>query len=114
MTIDNSKLEDQGPGKGQAPTKEEWQARLDTITSIFADMVEHADQVSLTRCPYKNRFSQCTAKFRCRYQDRSDDDDIIGCLSDDKLDYRTAWETDPDAALDMHEKLTRSRIDERR
>ena len=105
MKTENSKLGEQDQAKGQAPTKEEWQARLDRITSIFADMVEHADQVSLTRCPYKNRFSQCTAQFRCRYQDRSGDDDVIGCLSDDKLDYRTAWETDPDAVSDMHERL---------
>ena len=44
MKIENSKLGEQDQAKGQAPTKEEWQARLDTITSIFSDMVQHADQ----------------------------------------------------------------------
>ena len=91
------------------PTTEEFQERLDKISSIFADMVQHADTVSLTRCPYKNRFDQCTAKFRCRHQDRSSETDVIGCKSDDKLDYRTAWEMDPEAESKMSEKLRSKR-----
>lgn len=79
------------------PTRADYQDRLDKITSIFADMVKHADEMSLTRCPYKNRFDQCTAKFGCRYQDRSEASDVIACTSDNKLDYRSAWESDPDA-----------------
>lgn len=90
--------------KPDGPSKADYQERLDRITSIFADMVKHADEVSLTRCPYKDRFSQCTAKFGCRHQDRSGDDAIV-CTSDDKLDYRTAWEMDPGAADEMHRKL---------
>lgn len=91
------------------PTREEYQVRLDRITSIFSEMVQHADEVSLTRCPYKNRHNNCTAQFGCRFQDRSGETDVIGCKSDDKLDYRTAWETDPDAADRMHTTLRSNR-----
>ena len=87
------------------PTREQYQERLDKIASIFSGMVQHADAVSLTRCPYKNRHDQCTAKFGCRHQVRSEGVDTIDCKSDDALDYRTAWETDPDAEARMHEKL---------
>ena len=74
--------------------KAEYQKRLDRISSIFADMMRHADKQSAERCPYKNRFDQCTAQFGCRNQRKSD---VAGepflCVGDDKLDYRSAWET---------------------
>jgi hypothetical protein len=95
--------------KRRRPTQEEFRERLDKISSIFSDMVQHADTVSQTRCPYKNRFSQCTAKFGCRHQERSQDSDVIGCNSDDKLDYRTAWEMNPEAEQKMSEKLRSGR-----
>ena len=98
-------LENQMADDRSKPSKEDYQERLDKISSIFADMVKHADASSLTRCPYKNRFDQCTAKFRCRYQKRSGDAKAIACTSDDRLDYRTAWETDPEAALKMRDRL---------
>ena len=44
------------------------QARYDRITEIFSDMVSHAQRTALRRCPYKNRFSECTAKFKCALQ----------------------------------------------
>ena len=93
------------PTQPSSPTREEYQERLDRIASIFSGMVQHADVVSLTRCPYKNRFDQCTAKFRCRHQARSETTDSIDCKSDDNLDYRTAWEMDPAAEEKMHKKL---------
>ena len=48
------------------PTKEELQQRLDQISELFASIVTHADHQSSWRCPYKNRFDQCTAQFGCR------------------------------------------------
>ena len=73
----------------------EYQKRIDRITRLFADMVQHADQQSLLRCPYKNRFDQCTAQFGCRYRrPPRQSGDLPICISDDKLDYRSAWETD--------------------
>ena len=44
----------------------EYEKRLKRISDIFSDMVVHADEQALTRCPYKNKFDQCTAQFGCR------------------------------------------------
>ena len=41
---------------------------LDRLSGILEDMASHANEQALYRCPYKNRFDQCTAKFGCRNQ----------------------------------------------
>ena len=89
--------------------KEEYQKRLDKITEMFSSMVNHANEQSMYRCPYKNRFDQCTAKFGCRNQRKPPSEGLVGkqdsvrgipkeelllCGGDDKIDYRTAWETE--------------------
>ena len=74
--------------------KAEYEKRLNKITQIFEDLVVHADEQSTYRCPYKNRFDQCTAKFGCRNQRKIDEGTGLLCVGDDKLDYRSAWETD--------------------
>ena len=53
-----------------------------------------ADEQATYRCPYKNRFDHCTAKFGCRNQRKIDEGTGLLCVGDDKLDYRNAWETD--------------------
>ena len=74
--------------------KEEYQKRLDRITEIFSQMMERAEELSTERCPYKNRFDQCTAKFGCRNQRKPPAaGKLLLCRGDDKLDYRSAWET---------------------
>jgi len=73
-------------------TKESYQQRLDRLSSIFADIVSHADEQSSYRCPYKNKDEECTAQFGCRNQHRSKLGTIL-CIGDDRLDYRTAWES---------------------
>lgn len=76
---------------------EEYQKRVDKITKLFANMVDHADEQASYRCPYKNRFDQCTAKFGCRNQRKPrDKGELMVCGGDDKLDYRSAWETEAD------------------
>ena len=75
--------------------KEEYQKRLDKLTELFAGMTAHADELSTQRCPYKNRFDECTAKFGCRNQRKPrPGGDLLMCGGDDKLDYRSAWETE--------------------
>ena len=73
---------------------EEYQKRLDRLNEILAGIATHADEISLCRCPYKDRFNQCTANFGCRNKRKAQ---VAGgmpvCAGDDKLDYRTAWET---------------------
>ena len=74
--------------------KQEYQKRLDQITEIFASMVIHADELSAQRCPYKNRLDQCTAQFGCRNKRKPSTNGTLPiCGADDKLDYRSAWET---------------------
>jgi len=73
---------------------QEYQKRLDRLTEILSGIAAHADEVSLFRCPYKDRRDQCTAQFGCRNKRKAT---VLGslpiCAGDDKLDYRKAWET---------------------
>ena len=68
--------------------KAEYEKRLNKITQIFEGLVVHADEQSTYRCPYKNRFDHCTAKFGCRNQRKIDEGTGLLCVGDDKLDYR--------------------------
>lgn len=80
--------------------KEEYRKRLDKITELFASMVGHADEQATYRCPYKNRFDQCTAKFGCRNQRKPRvKGKLLMCGGDDKLDYRSAWDTEADVGV---------------
>jgi hypothetical protein len=72
----------------------EYQKRLDRLNEILSGIAAHADEVSLFRCPYKNRLDQCTAQFGCRNKRKPQTPGGLPvCSSDDKLDYRKAWET---------------------
>ena len=71
--------------------KAEYEKRLNKITQIFEGLVVHADEQATYRCPYKNRFDHCTAKFGCRNQRKIDEGTGLLCVGDDKLDYRSAW-----------------------
>ena len=78
---------------------EEYRQRLDRLSEIYSEMMVRADELSAHRCPYKNRLDECTAKFGCRNQRRPKvDGGPLICSGDDKLDYRFAWEIDPDPA----------------
>lgn len=83
--------------------KAEYEKRLSKITQIFEGLVVHADEQATYRCPYKNRFDHCTAKFGCRNQRKIDEGTGLLCVGDDKLDYRSAWEADaPDQTADTY------------
>ncbi len=73
----------------------EYYERVDRITELFSSMMETANELVTRRCPYKNRFDQCTASFGCRNQRKPETPGgLKRCASDDKLDFRSAWETD--------------------
>jgi hypothetical protein len=73
----------------------EWQVRVDRITELLGSMIETATVQATQRCPYKNRFDQCTAQFGCRNQRKPRaPGELKVCGGDDKLDYRSAWESD--------------------
>lgn len=88
----------------------EYQKRLDAVSGILGKIAEHAQTQALTRCPYKNRFNECTAQFGCRYQRPSaSGGELLQCTSDDRLDYRSAWESDPGAESKMRQQLVAQR-----
>ena len=72
----------------------EYRERLEQITDLFSRMIQRAGELSTERCPYKNRLDQCTAKFGCRNQGKPPTKGgLLVCTGDDKLDYRSAWES---------------------
>jgi len=73
---------------------EKARASLDRLYTIYKDIAETADDVMLTRCPYKNAKSLCTAKFGCRNQFFTKVPTALpACAGSDQIDYRAAWET---------------------
>lgn len=69
-------------------------ASLDRLFDIYKDIAATADEVTLTRCPYKDASSRCTAKFGCRNQFFTNDPTALpACAGSDQIDYREAWDT---------------------
>ena len=78
--------------------RSEYEKRRARISDIFTKIAKNAERQVQMRCPYKNRLDQCTAKFGCAYKRKPRrDEQFPACSSDDKLDYRSAWEMDPEA-----------------
>lgn len=70
------------------------QASFDRLSAIFGEMMVTVADISTRRCPYKDKTDHCTAKFGCRNQRRPTEvGGLRVCGGDDKLDYRSAWET---------------------
>lgn len=86
--------------------REEYERRLDNLGRILKGIAAHADEQAATRCPYKDRFDQCTAKFGCRNQRQAPGKNRLPhCACEDGLDYRTAWESDPEAYEKTREQV---------
>ena len=78
----------------QPPRAEDYQERLDHISSILGSMMETVEDLTGRRCPYKNKHDRCTANFGCRNQRKPPvEGELMICGGDDKIDYRSAWET---------------------
>ena len=85
---------------------EDYQKSLDRMTEIFADIVSHADQQASERCPYRDSKDRCSAKFGCQNQRRPDKTTrVLICGGDENIDYRSAWEANPDAVAEMKKTL---------
>ena len=86
----------QGAGPDDHPNLDVEAARksMARMANIFADIAKHAEDSSLTRCPYKDARSRCTAKFGCRNQHFTKNplNPPICTAKDGDLDYRSAWE----------------------
>ncbi len=75
--------------------KQRFQQSLRRLWEIYKDIGQTANEVSMWRCPYKNKDDRCTARFGCRNQLFSDGPDgLPSCTGSDKLDYRSAWEVE--------------------
>ncbi len=96
--------------------RQAFQERLDRMAAVFSDIVSHAEESILTRCPYRDRFDLCTALFRCRNQlptDKGEPDDLA-CGHDGNFDYRSAWESNPRAVKRTRERIVRIKRDAQR
>lgn len=66
---------------------------MDRLYEICKAIVEKADDVVATRCPYKDARARCTASFGCRNQSFTDNPGARPiCMGSDKLNYRSAWD----------------------
>ena len=63
------------------------------MANIVAEIAQHAEDSSLTRCPYKDARSRCTAKFGCSNQHFTKNplNPPICTAKDGDLNYRSAW-----------------------
>ena len=78
--------------------KAAYQERLDRIAELLSGIVAHAADSARGRCPYRDRKDECTAAFRCRNQrPPAAAGGLAQCGHDGAFDYRSAWESDPDA-----------------
>ncbi|MDP6475986.1 MAG: hypothetical protein QF449_02000 [Alphaproteobacteria bacterium] len=92
--------------------RKEIDKRMARISDIFSEMVAHAESLSRTRCPYRDRFDHCTAEFRCRNQNPPAAEDARHpCGHDGDFDYRSAWESQPLAHERAKKKVTKIRRD---
>ena len=66
------------------------------MADIFRGIAQHAEESSLSRCPYKDARSRCTAKFGCDNQHFTNNPrENPACTArDGDLDYRSAWQID--------------------
>lgn len=73
--------------------RERLRASMARVYQLFKEIATVADDVMTQRCPYKDRHDRCTAEFVCRNQRRPSDDGPLECGGDDRLDYRSAWQS---------------------
>lgn len=79
--------------KGDKVDPERLKDSLNRLFEIYRGISETADEVTRSRCPYKDARSRCTANFGCRNQYFTKDPSAPPvCTGSDKLDYRSAWE----------------------
>lgn len=94
----HSPLMGESTGEGEDAKLDVEAARksMTRMANIFADIARHAEDSSLTRCPYKDARSRCTAKFGCSNQHFTKNplDQPVCTAKDGDLDYRSAWEID--------------------
>ena len=77
--------------------KDRYISSIKRLDEIMRGISQTVSDVSSKRCPYRNANDRCTAKFGCRNQNRKvQPDELFICQDDQKLDYRGAWEIEPE------------------
>ena len=79
------------------------------MTELFSGIVGHAQNISLFRCPYRDRRDHCTAEFLCSNQEDGPDGARSVCGHDGALDYRSAWESKPKSVDYARDKIRQIR-----
>ena len=89
----NDPIETTRSNAAPAVDAERFKASIERLAEIYRDIALKAEEVTRTRCPYKDANSRCTALFGCRHQYFTKDPGARPvCTGSDKLDYRDAWE----------------------
>ena len=72
--------------------------------------MDHAPEQFQSRCPYRNKDDQCTAHIGCRNQRKPPvEGDPLLCGEDGGIDYRSAWESNPEAVEAAHAEIQSQR-----
>ena len=95
---------------GDTPSPEE---RFDGMSAVFSEIVIRAEELSRTRCPYRDRHDLCTALFQCSHQAPTADADPgdLSCRHDGSSEYRSAWMSSPRLLKPTQKKKGRTRRD---
>jgi hypothetical protein len=92
--------------------KQDYQRRLDRLGEVMRGIVDHATELSRSRCPYRDREDLCTAVFSCRNQIAPADPAMpAACGHDGTFDYRSAWESSPTAYATAKARIGRDRAE---
>ena len=77
--------------------KSRYEKSLKNLYTIFQDISKTTNQVSRSRCPYKNVKSNCTASFGCRNQQKiiKSNQSYLKYIGSDNLNYQDAWQNSP-------------------
>lgn len=85
----------------------EWEERRSKLSQILVGIARHADVQMSTRCPYKNRLDQCTSPFGCRNKRKPAGlGELPRCVGSDEIDYRSAWEVEPESYEPMRRAIS--------
>ena len=81
-------------GKSHQVNVESARKSMARMASIFSEIAQHAESSYVTRCPYKDARSRCTAKFACTNQHFTKNplSQPVCTAKDGDLDYRSAWQ----------------------
>jgi len=64
---------------------------FDRLSEALNSLVVRAEQLCLSRCPYKNRYEECTAEFGCPNQRRASLPELLPvCIADSDLNFTRA------------------------